>query len=59
MSADEFRPADEHPHNRLRIAQNQHIIACSSCEARFSDRLEKCPECGEPQNLATKARIEK
>lgn len=49
MSADEFKPADDHPHNRLRIAQHQHIIACSSCKARYSDRLENCPECGEPR----------
>ena len=49
MSADEFKPADEHPYNRLRVAQEQHIIACQACEARYSDRLEKCPECGEPR----------
>ena len=53
MSTDEFKPADEHPHNRLRIAQAQHIIACPACEARFSDRLPKCPECGEPRPFAS------
>ena len=48
MSSDEFKPATEHPGARkLRVTVEQHIVACPACEARYSDRLDKCPECGE------------
>lgn len=58
MSADEFTPADEHPVYRLRMTMKQKIISCQNCEARYSDKLDKCPECGEPQSSKEKMRNE-